>query len=178
MWSSRSNARHHRARLTKGAMLALALVLLGGCFRPMYGGPDGQALRQELAAIEVHPIPERIGHYLANDLMFELNGTGSSVPAKYDLHVQVRQQVQSPLIDTVTGQATSATIAVDAIYRLVPKGQETPLVQGTAFTTVAYDRTGQRFAGIRAARDAEIRAAKDLAQQIKLRLASALLRAR
>ncbi len=38
----------------------------------------------------------------------------------------------------------------------------------------SYDRDAQRFANIRAARDAEIRAAKTLADQIRTRLAVAL----
>jgi LPS-assembly lipoprotein len=45
-----------------------------------------------------------------------------------------------------------------------------------AFTFASYDRTSQRFANIRAARDAEIRDAKVLADQIKTRLAVALAR--
>ena len=40
--------------------------------------------------------------------------------------------------------------------------------------TASYDRTSQRFANIRAARDAEIRDAKALADQIRTRIMAAL----
>jgi LPS-assembly lipoprotein len=39
---------------------------------------------------------------------------------------------------------------------------------------VAYDRSAQRFATIRAARDSDIRLAKTLSEQIRIRLATAL----
>ena len=46
--------------------------------------------------------------------------------------------------------------------------------QATATSTTSYDRFQQRFATVRAGRDAEIRLAKDLANQVKTRLAATL----
>ena len=43
---------------------------------------------------------------------------------------------------------------------------------GSATGTATYDRGVQRFATVRAERDAEIRLAKTLAEQIKTRLAA------
>jgi LPS-assembly lipoprotein len=63
---------------------------------------------------------------------------------------------------------------MDADYKLMPIGGGAPITSGVAFTFASYDRTSQRFANIRAARDAEIRDAKVLAEQIKTRLAIAL----
>ncbi len=155
------------------AVLSVALAL-GGCFQPLYGGAAGGQLRDELSAIAVDPIPDRLGHYLANELVFALNGTGSTVFPKYRLTIAARERVQSPVIDTISGRATAGTIVVDAEYRLAPVGGGEAIAQGVAFSAASYDRTNQRFANIRAARDAEIRDAKALAEQIKTRLASAL----
>ncbi len=47
--------------------------------------------------------------------------------------------------------------------------------EGVATSTATYDRSIQRFASLRAARDAEIRLAKVLAEQIKTRIASVLV---
>ncbi len=157
---------------------ALAPILLtfslGGCLQPMYGGIGGDNLRSELAAIKVEPISDRIGHYLGNELVFALNGTGSEITPKYRLVVSVAEKVQTPLIDTISGRATAGTVVVDANYRLTPVGASEPIAQGTAFVAAGYDRTSQRFANVRAARDAEIRTAKALADQIQIRIASAL----
>jgi len=48
------------------------------------------------------------------------------------------------------------------------------VTEGVATSTATYDRSVQRFASLRAARDAEIRLASVLADQIKTRLASVL----
>ena len=129
-------------------------------------------LQNELQAIAIEPIPDRIGHYLGDDLVFDLNGTGSHVPPKYRLFVNLTEGVQTPLIDTVSGRASSATVVINANYRLVTSDTGLPLTRGTAFVFKSYDRTSERFANIRAARDAEIQDAKQLSDQLRIRLAA------
>jgi LPS-assembly lipoprotein len=173
-------------------VIALSL-LLAGCIQPLYGtvGQNG-GLGSELQAIVVDPIPDkeamlkaqasivtntndRLGHYLANDLIFALNGTGSEDHVKkYRLKVSVSEGAQTPLIDTVLGYPTASTVIVTAYYRLEPITGGEPIVKGTAYVAASYDRTSQRFADVRAARDAEIRDARTLADLIRTKLASAL----
>ena len=157
-------------------VLAVGLALsLGGCnVEPLYGGPAGAALQANLAAITIDPIPERLGHYLGDELIYALNGTGSQVTPKYRLTITVAEHVQAPLVDTLSGQATAATVTVDANYKLASTAGGATITEGTAFTAASYDRTINRFADTRAARDAEIRDAKTLADQIRMRLAIAL----
>ena len=62
----------------------------------------------------------------------------------------------------------------DADYTLTKVDGGAEVVKGTANAAAAYDRTTQRYADMRAARDAEIRLARALSQEISLRLASAL----
>ena len=153
---------------------ALGLMLpLAGCFQPLYGSLGGQ-LSGELQSIAVDPIPDRVGHYLGNELIFAFNGTGSEVRPKYRLLVIVTEKVQTPLVDTFAGRASAATVVVEASYKLIPIAGGEPVTQGTATSLASYDRTAQRFANLRGARDAEIRNAKTLADQIKTRVAAAL----
>ena len=147
-----------------------------GCFQPMYGGPSGQALVEDFRAIKVEPIGERIGHYLGNELIFLLNGTGAVTQARYRHVDSVKHRVQAPRVDTVSGRATTGMLIVDADYRLLPVAGGAPVASGVAFVTSSYDRTSQRFANLRAARDAEIRSARGLADQIRTRLAADLSR--
>jgi LPS-assembly lipoprotein len=169
MWSSKQ-----RRRI--GAFCALLLAApLAGCIEPLYGPIGaGAPLAAELQAIEVEPIPERLGHYLTNELIFGLNGTGSQVPPRYHLKVTLRERVQTPIFDTVTGRATSATVIVDADYRLtsIPDGVE--VTKGVASGIASYDRFSNRLSNVRAARDAEIRDAKTLADNIRTRVSMAL----
>ena len=166
MWWSRASA-----MVTVAASLAL-----GGCLAPMYGqfAEGGPGLQTDLQAIAIEPIPDRIGHYLGDDLVFALNGTGSHPTPKYRLFVTLNEAVQTPLIDTVSGRASSATVVINAVYKLEDFVTGLPVTQGTAFVFKSYDRTSERFSNIRAARDAEIRDAKELSEQLRLRLAAAL----
>src|ERR1039457_5102661 len=79
------------------AALALALSL-GGCFQPLYGEAAHPGLVADLQAIEVAPIKDRIGHYLGDDLISSLNGTGSTPTAKYRLTVTVTRKSQTPTV--------------------------------------------------------------------------------
>ena len=158
----------------KGLALGLALGL-GGCLQPLYGPlANGGSLESELQAIAVNPIPERTGHYLENELAFAFNGTGSTVVPKYRLTVTLRERVQTPVIDTVSARATAATVIVDADYVLTPAAGGEAITKGTAFSVATYDRTTQRISNVQAARDAETRNAKVIADQIRTRISAAL----
>ena len=168
-----------RERRTASGFRVLTLMLplvLGGCFQPLYGPlAGGGSLENELQAIAVNPIvPDRIGHYLENELGFAFNGTGTTVPPRYRLTVTLRERVQTPVIDTVSARATAATVVVDADYVLVPVAGGEPITKGTAFSIASYDRTTQRISNVQAARDAETRNAKVIADQIRTRVSAAL----
>ncbi len=164
------------ARRSVRAGAVAATLALAGCFQPLYGplSAGGGDVAAELQAIAIEPIPDRIGHYLGDDLVFALNGTGSHVPPKYRLFITLHETSSTPLIDTVSGIASAATVNLNADFRLVPVGGGEPITKGTAMVIASYDRNDQRFANIRAARDAEIRDAKQLSDQLRIRLAAAL----
>lgn len=164
--------------LSKRLRLVFALapaLLLAGCLHPLYGtGGENGLIAEEMRAIEVAPIPARLGHYLGDELIFALNGTGSHVLPKYKLIVTPAESVRTPLIDTVTGIATSSTVSVSAHYVLQPIDGGKPVAKGTVFVAASYDRTSQRFSDMRAARNAEQRDARTMADQIRTQLAAAL----
>ncbi|RBP15768.1 LPS-assembly lipoprotein [Roseiarcus fermentans] len=158
------------------SLAALALASgLAGCFQPLYGESAHPGLVEDLRAIEVAPIPARIGHYLGEDLIADLNGTGQTAATpKYRLTVAVSTGTQTPTVNSEINVATSATMTGDATYSLTKVDGGAEVVKGAASAAAAYDRTTQRYADLRAARDAEIRLARALSQEISLRLASAL----
>ena len=156
-----------------GAALTCAALTAGCEIRPLYAGA-GSGLESELQAITIDPIPDRLGHYVANELIFAFNGTGSQVTPKYRLTVILRERVSTPLIDTFTSRATAGTVIIDVTYTLTPVGGGAAILSASANNLATYDRSQQRFANVRAARDAEIRDAKAIADQIRLRVSAAL----
>jgi LPS-assembly lipoprotein len=69
---------------------------------------------------------------------------------------------------------TSENLGIDAQYNLVEIDSNKSVMTGTTFSRVTYDMPGsyQRFARARALRDAEDRAAQEIAENIQTRLAS------
>lgn len=167
---------HGALRVAAAAALGLGLA---GCFTPLYGPTaSGERLDAVLAAIEVEPVEtapafDRFSHYLRSELVFDLNGSGVPAPKRYRLAIAYAQQVAAPIIDANIGRAQSATVQGEATYTLTTLDGRL-VTSGKAFGNATYDRSQQRFATVRAARDADIRLARALSEQIRTRLAAAL----
>ena len=155
------------------AALALALSL-GGCFQPLYGEAQHPGLTADLQAIEVAPIKERIGHYLGDNLISDFNGTGSAPTPKYRLAVTVTTKEQTPTVESEINAASAATVIATAKFTLTEIDGAKLVFKGDATSAAVYDRTLQGYANLRAERDAEIRVARALADEISLRIAGAL----
>ncbi len=161
--------------LSRRAVTILAISLLAaslsGCFRPLYGSSGNTSVAGELGSIEVQPISDFVGHELRNELEFVLTGGVAPTVVKYKLVVVPIVTAQGAVVDTLLGRSESATNALTAQYKLFPANSSTQLTGGRVITSTSYDRTQQRYAGVRAERDSLQRGAKDLADQIKTQLA-------
>jgi LPS-assembly lipoprotein len=168
-----------RVALLAGLSAGLS-VGLSGCFRPLYGPTaSGESLQTTLASIEVPEVEwpneqARIGHYLRSELVYALNGSGMQVPKRYVLKLSLRQTLSTPIVDAESGRASSAIVNGVLTYTLTSPDGSRVIERGTATSSASYDRFQQRFATVRAARDAEIRLARVLAEQVRTRLSAAL----
>jgi LPS-assembly lipoprotein len=158
-------------RVLGAFLLALSV---GGCFQPLYGEAAHPGLTADMQAIAIDPIPERIGHYLGDDLSANLNGTGSNLAPKYRLTITVSQYSMTPTVTSQLGLANANTLNATAVFTLKRVGGGETLFNDRAIAAAVYDRTADRFANLRAQRDGEIRLAKSLADEIELRLAAFL----
>lgn len=167
--SDRSYRPSRRLMLTSLAALSLA-----GCIRPMYGPASvaSGTAGGELAAIDVEPIKNRLGHYLTEDLRFALHGGNPASQWRYKLNVTITRSVVTPIIDTSTGRADVATTRGDAFFQLRAYEGGPVLYEGRATGSASFDRLTQRYAGMRAGVDSEKRIAETLADQIRTRLAA------
>jgi LPS-assembly lipoprotein len=158
--------------------IAGGALLLTGCLRPLHapvaGVSGASSTSQQLSGVAIEISGNRLAHYFRNELEFELRGGANAAPAgadaKYRLAVATRQAISSTLLDRVTGLADAATLHVFADYVLYRSGKAEPLTAGHVIAVVSYERSQQRFATIRAARDAEIQAARQLAEQLRTRV--------
>jgi LPS-assembly lipoprotein len=148
------------------------LLSLAGCIHPLYGKNGVSA---QLAQVEVAPIPDRVGHYLAEELKFQTDGSGAPPPPKYRLNVAVTESVLGLIVNLHSSTSDAAGVTLTATYTLTNIETGASVTAGTVTAYTSYDRSEQRFANVRAARDAEIRAAIVAADQIRTRVGIALL---
>ncbi|WP_342736356.1 LPS assembly lipoprotein LptE [Bradyrhizobium sp. B117] len=168
------------ARLLAVAALA---ALTAGCFQPMYAERnDGTpGLREKLMGVELPPINKpnasreaRVGVEVRNALAFKLYGTATGMPPTHRLDIRFTSSKSSLLVDPNTALPTSENYGIDAQYNLIEVATGKSVMTGTTFSRVSYDMPGsyQRFARNRAVRDAEDRAANEIAENITTRLAA------
>ena len=168
------------ARIGRLACVAGLTLGLSACFRPLYGPTaSGESVQGLLASVRVDDVAmaqgqERLGHYLRSELIFDLDGSGQPVSKRYRLKLSGSEVVQTPIVSSTTGRAEAGTIVANIKYSLEDLAGVKVISEGVATSTATYDRSVQRFASQRAARDAEIRLARVLADQIKTRIASVL----
>ena len=172
-WSESLPIRHLRSRLLASVLLAGVAAVLAGCATPLYASHGG-ALGADLRAVAVDPVPDLLGHYLRDELLTDLNGTGAKPAPRYHLQLTTAQRVQTAIIDITTQRAQNASVVTDVTWKLLPMDGGPPVATGTTTSFATYDRSAQRYANIRAARDAQIRDARTLADQLTTQIAAAL----
>ena len=168
------------ARLIAVALLAAPAA---GCFTPMYAEhADGSpGLREKLMGVDIPPTDKpngsreaRIGVEIRNALAFKLYGNATGMPPTHKLVLRFTTTRASLIVDPNTQLPSSENYGIDAQFNLVELATNKSVMTGTTFSRVSYDIPGQlqRFARARAFRDAEDRAANEIAENIQTRLAS------
>ena len=168
------------ARLLAVAALA---ALTAGCFQPMYAErADGApGLREKLMGVEVPPVEKnnasreaRVQVEIRNALAFKLYGTATGMPPTHRLVLRFSTSRNSLIVDPNTALPSSESYSINASYNLIDLTTNRSVITGSTFSNVSYDIPGsiQRFARSRAFREAEDRAANEIAENIQTRLAS------
>lgn len=160
------------------ALLALLAPALAACegasaFRPMYGAAAVADTNAKLAAVSFGTIPGRVGQKIRNELIFHATGGGHPLPPEYQLDVAIREQVVSTLVRK-DGDSQSQVYNLEAKFQLVRIADKKILLEGTSYGRAAFERFDSIYSNVKAREDAENRAARAVAQDIKTRLAAFL----
>jgi len=162
-------------------MPACALLLgltLSACgsegFRPLYGTTaSGIGLEEKMAQVQVAPIPSRVGQRIRNELIFQNTGGGTPPPPLYTLEIAITESVTSTLVQS-TGESLSQIYNLNASFRLISVKDKQVVFQGSSQGRAGFERFTSIYSNVRAREDAENRAAKAVAEEIKGRLAARL----
>lgn len=168
------------AWLVRAGVLAAATIV-AGCgadstgFRPLYASAElgGAGAGEKLQAVDVAPIPGRVGQRIRNELIFQATGGSAPLPPEYRLDIAVREYITATLVE-LDGNAKGQVYNLDASYRLVRISDKKVVAEGTSFGRAAFQRLTSIFANVRAREDAENRAAKTVGEELRTRLVAQL----
>jgi LPS-assembly lipoprotein len=160
------------------AACVLAATLLAGCgeggFRPLNGSVGlGANAEAKLATVDVAPIPGRLGQRLRNELLFGITGGGATQDPAYRLEIAVTETTASTLVKT-DGDAQSQIYNADARFNLIRLSDKKVVLTGVSFGRAGLERNPSIFSNTRAQDDAQNRAARTIAGELKTRVASFL----
>jgi LPS-assembly lipoprotein len=159
--------------MSRAAAALLLLLALGACgFRPLYGDADrgGAGTAPQLQQILVNPIPDRLGQVLRNDLVDRLSPSGAPDRPRYRLSVAIATTKEGLAI-TKDESITRFNLRISATYVLYDAQSNTEVTRGISRTIAAYNVVQSQFATLVAEKDAESRAARELSEDIRTRLA-------
>ncbi len=151
-------------------LCALALSACG--LQPLYGRQSsGGSTLGELQTIRITPIADRPGQELHNALRNELNPRGQPADPRYALKVTLtvsKDEIGVQKDDT----ATRANLILSGTFTLVRLADRVLMTSGIAKSIVSYNIVTSEFGTYAAEEDARKRGIKQLAQQLRLRLAT------
>ena len=164
------------ARVAGGLALLALVALTAGCqVRPLYstsGDTEGK-----LASVSISEADDRVEQQVRNNLVFLFSGgAGEPQTAGYHLDLNVSTRNVDVLLDIRTDVPRAGRIVVSADYNLTRIDTGETIASGKRSSVAPVDFPNQEFAKLRAQRDADNRAARELAELIRADLAAALAR--
>lgn len=172
-----SNVTRDFLRIGRTASIAAVLVALAGCqVKPLYAvSPAGTSTGQQIASIEFSQADDRIEQVVRNELIFLTSGgAGESKNPAYKLTMNVTSFRQNVLDEQVTNNLIPGRVTLTADYAFTRLSDGKVLRTAQRRSTALLDVSAQEFAEMRAYRDAESRAAKQLAEFIRGDIATAV----
>lgn len=170
------------------ALSVLGMLAISGCtVQPLYGDISssiaptayGQA-PSAVASIGVKPVTYRAAQELRNHVIFSLNG-GAAEPAQPRYMLELGVQSRPVAAARIQGGArenepTAGALMLSASYSLTDTTTGRIVARGSRSTTATFDRPRQDFASLRALRNAEDRAARELAESLRIAIGQDLAR--
>jgi LPS-assembly lipoprotein len=169
-----------RLRQAAACLLAAGLLAVSACSvqplysdRPVANSAVTGSIGTELSMVAVKPTTTRVGQEVRNRLLFLLYG-GQAEPAapRYTLAIVVGSisEASANIQVNTENEPTAAIETVRASYSL-RDSDGTVVATGKRQFMASYDVPRQEFAAVRARIDAENRAARELAELLRLAIA-------
>ncbi len=157
-----------------GLLIAASGLGLASCnWQPLHGGTYDTGA---LPAVYVTDVDTRTGQQVRNHLVFLFDGGRGSEQPPYEVRLRVTDSTRAYAASRAVRTVTAGSVTVVASYDLVETATNNRIGGGSRTATASFDRTGQNFANERAEIDAQDRAAKEVAERLRLAIAADLTR--
>ena len=174
MWSCNA------LRRAVAVIWVIAGLGLSACgFEPLYARPDGNAVTpsDEMAAIRILPLQDRVGQQMHNFLRDRLNPRGQPQAPRYELQVTLTE-LREDLGIRKDETATRGNLTMSANFVLLDARSKNALLSGLSRSTNSFNILQDQFATLFSENDARERALRELSDDIRLRLGIYFSRAR
>ena len=166
MWSDSA------LRRVAAVIWVVAGLGLSGCgFEPLYAQRDGDVSTpsDEMAAIRILPLEDRVGQQMHNFLRDRLNPRGQPTAPRYELRVTLTE-LRADLGIRKDETATRGNLTMSASFELLDVQSRATLVSGLSRSTNSFNILEDQFATLFSENDARERALRELSDDIRLRL--------
>lgn len=151
------------------------LVLLGACgFRPLYG-TDGvsSGVAGQLASVTIPEPKSRVDQIIRNELLSSMRPAGTAEPDRYRLEITSTVNQDKSIEDSSNSRsARRLTVRIMANFQLKDMNGGAVVYKGKTFSNVSYDDVGVPFSNLQAQTDAVERGAREIAIDIRTRVAA------
>lgn len=175
----------HIQLLSMSVILVMVLALSSCQFQPLYETNDNtiSGTNTALSQIAVSEVTTRQAQQVRNHLIFLLSGGTVPLDPRFDLKLRVTSNTNtlaSAIANSASNQIgnTAGSVKITVSYDLYDRVKKQIVHRGARTSNASFDKTSQSFASDRAIRDAENRAAKSVAEQLRLALSSNLANVR
>lgn len=169
--------RTSRRAFLRALVAGTAGVGLAGCeggFKPLYGSlGSGPSVVDKMAEVDIALIPGRNGQRIRNELIFKTYGGGEAKPARYRLEVAIKESATTTLV-LRDGTSAGQIYQIDARFQLLEIASKKVLLEGQSQSRATSERFANVYSNVRAGEEAQERAAKTIATDLKARVAGFL----
>lgn len=155
-------------------ILSCAALLVAGCgYRPLYGASSAApaGVSAELSQVAVPEASDRTGQLIRNSLLPALgDGSGGE---RYTLRLATTLR-KPAIIEQPQPAVTRQAVHLAVNYELVDRSSGATVHSGKTFSQVSFDVVRQPFADMQAETNATERAAREVAGDIRTRIAAFL----
>jgi LPS-assembly lipoprotein len=148
------------------------LLILSGCqVHPLYSSVSPETV----ASIRFSPATNRIEQTVRNKLIFLMgSNTESAANARYDIALAIGGSATSYLLSTARAETYPGRLIMEGSYTVKDAKTGDIVHKGRQSLVALRDFTKQQYANIRTTRDAEDRAAQEMAERIRAEILSHL----